>query len=133
MALSLVALLVLAACNGGGGAVDPAVPSATGDMLSPVANRGWNYQCPVQATGAQVRYTFPGYDDTVSYVPGCGITDWLDNTSREEIALISVGSYSSLGALSTKVGHVSLLDSALVALGLKRDPYKSLPGLGGML
>ena len=252
--LLLVALLVLSACDGGGTAIGPSAPSVSGDMLAPVANRGWNYQtinaspaltlsiyadppvggssvhtftgagvtglvptvltsvgtvdsdlvvsfgvsedvandativseistgntapvpvspflgsnslavpgtltldqtwspfpgatatvvavgamphvaaCPIQASGAQVHYTFPGYDDTVSYVPGCGITDWLNNTNHEEIALISVGSYPTLGTLATKLHRLSWIDTTLVALGLKHSPYKSLPGLGGLL
>lgn len=106
-------------------------PGATATVVA-VGTMPHASACPTPASGAQVRYTFPGYDDSIAYVPGCGITDLLNNSSGEELALISVGSYPSIGTLATKVERVTLVDTARSALGLERNPFKSLPGLGSI-
>ena len=56
--------------------------------------------CPAPATGATVAYSFQGQNYTVSYVPGCGITQYTGN-NREVITLVSVASYQ-LGTQSTR-------------------------------
>jgi len=87
--------------------------------------------CPVPASGARVRYTFPGYDGTLSYVPGCGITDYLNNANGAELTLVSVGLYPGIGELAEKrrVESVTLLDTARSVLGLERNAFAPLPGL----
>jgi hypothetical protein len=57
--------------------------------------------CPTPATGATVAYTFAGQSYTVSYVPGCGITQYTGNHG-EVLTLSSVGSYPQLGTQSTR-------------------------------
>ena len=57
--------------------------------------------CPTPATGATVAYPFQGQNYTVSYVPGCGITQYTGN-NHEVITLVSVGSYPQLGTQSTR-------------------------------
>ena len=56
--------------------------------------------CPVPATGATVQYTFQGQTYSVSYVLGCGITQYVGNHG-EVITLASVGTYQ-LGTQSAR-------------------------------
>ncbi len=54
--------------------------------------------CPTPATGATVQYAFMGQNYSISYVPGCGLTQFVGNQG-ETFTLISVGSYPQLGTL----------------------------------
>lgn len=56
--------------------------------------------CPTPATGATVQYTYVGQTYLVSYVPGCGITQYVGNHG-EVLTLASVGTYQ-LGTQSTR-------------------------------
>ena len=86
------------------------------------------------ATGAQVRYQYPGYDDTIAYVPGCGITDLKNDGSGAEMMLTSVGDYSSLGSLSSvrHVARTSWLDSAFSLMGLNHRASPHAASVLGM-
>lgn len=86
--------------------------------------------CPSAVSGAQVEYTFGGIDDTVAYVPGCGITDFKNNLNGAELGLVSVGSYPAIGQIASGVETLSLIDTVRSALGLRRNPFKPLAGLG---
>jgi hypothetical protein len=67
--------------------------------------------CPSPATGATIAYSFAGQNYSVSYVPGCGITQYLGNHG-EVITLSSVGSYPQLGVQSTRrMDTLTLLDT----------------------
>jgi hypothetical protein len=58
--------------------------------------------CPVPtAAGAAVLYSGMGQNVTVSYVPGCGITDVVA-PNGQDVALVSISTYSSLGTLSVR-------------------------------
>ncbi|MBV8749524.1 MAG: hypothetical protein JO103_07405 [Candidatus Eremiobacteraeota bacterium] len=80
--------------------------------------------CPTPAAGAQVRYTFQNTSYTVSYVPGCGITQVV-GPSGVPFTLTSVGSYPTIGNLSVarKVASVTLADTARSLLGLERNDF----------
>jgi hypothetical protein len=67
--------------------------------------------CPSPATGATIAYSFAGQNYSVSYVPGCGITQYLGNHG-EVVTLSSVGSYPQLGVQSTRrMDTLTLLDT----------------------
>ena len=88
--------------------------------------------CPSPAPGASVRYQYPGYDDTISYVPGCGITDVKNNTSNAEFSLISVADYSAIGSLDVarRIAAASYIDTARMLLGLE---HRSSPPAASVL
>lgn len=88
--------------------------------------------CPSPSTGASVRYQYPGYDDTISFVPGCGITDMKNNTSSAEFSLVSVADYSAIGSLdiARRIATASYLDTALMLLGLD---HRSSPAAAAVL
>jgi hypothetical protein len=68
--------------------------------------------CPTPATGATVQYTFAGGTYLVSYVPGCGITQYVGNHG-ETLTLASVGSYPQLGTQSVRrMTTLTLFDDA---------------------
>jgi len=103
-------------------------PGATATVVAVGAMPNAN-ACPNPVPGAQIRFTYAGYDQTGSFVPGCGITDWKNNTNGAEFALASVGSYGTLGQLHSRVQAVTLLDTARSLLGLERNPsFKPIPG-----
>ncbi|MGZ3516596.1 MAG: hypothetical protein ACXVAM_05410 [Vulcanimicrobiaceae bacterium] len=80
--------------------------------------------CPTPASGAQVRYTYTGgYDYSISYVPGCGITDMRNNTNGADMALVSVATYSVIGELSIArhAETASYVDAAKTLMGLERN------------
>lgn len=67
--------------------------------------------CPTPANGATVQYTFAGGTYLVSYVPGCGITNYVGNHG-EHLTLTSVGSYPALGVQSVRrMDSLTTLDS----------------------
>ncbi len=74
-------------------------------------------------TGAQVKYTYADLSYTIAYVPGCGITDFLNNANGAEFKLISTASYASLGQLARgrDVATATLLDTAASLLGQRRS------------
>lgn len=92
--------------------------TATVSFIGTVPNAS---ACPAPTTGLQVRYTYTGYDNTLSYVPGCGLTQVRNNLNGVTIDLVSVGTYSSLGQLSI----ARRAQSATMW-----DTVKSLAGLG---
>ncbi|HEY5340310.1 MAG TPA: hypothetical protein VIK27_04720 [Candidatus Aquilonibacter sp.] len=74
-------------------------------------------------TGAQVKYTYGNLNYTIAYVPGCGITDFLNNANGAEFKLISTQSYASIGQLARgrDVASATLLDTAASLLGQRRS------------
>ncbi len=72
--------------------------TATVQTVGPVPGAA---ACPTAATGATVAYTYAGQAYSVSYVPGCGITQYVGNHG-EVFTLISVGSYPQLGLQSVR-------------------------------
>ncbi len=78
--------------------------------------------CPVAASGATVTYAFQGQSYQVSYVPGCGLTQFVGNHG-ETFTLSSVGTYQ-LGTLGDvrRMTSLTLFDTVksvfhVVALG----------------
>lgn len=57
--------------------------------------------CPTQAMGATVTYTFVGQTYRISYVPGCGITQYVGNHD-ETFTLTSIASYPQLGVQTAR-------------------------------
>jgi hypothetical protein len=86
--------------------------------------------CPTPAKGATVRYTFMGGTYLVSYVPGCGITQYIGNHG-ETLTLASVGNYPQLGTQSTRrMSTLSVLDTVeslgrILATRQKWSPFPS--------
>lgn len=68
--------------------------------------------CSSRASGATVRYAFQQETFTVSYVPGCGITDFVSNTGVE-LRLISISSYhtAAIEAAERSISGTTLLDT----------------------
>lgn len=83
--------------------------------------------------GAQVEYTYPGYKDIVSYVPGCGITDLKNPTNGAEFTLTSVATYSSIGTLARHAAKATYLDTAASLLGQRRNNYPAAKLLNSLL
>ncbi len=83
--------------------------------------------CPTPATGATVQYTFMNQTYSVSYVPGCGITQYVGNNG-ETLTLASVGSYPNEGLQSVRrMDNLTILDSVrslatIIAHHLKWTP-----------
>ncbi|MBV8637652.1 MAG: hypothetical protein JO322_06160 [Candidatus Eremiobacteraeota bacterium] len=71
--------------------------------------------------GVTVEYTYPNYDDTIAYVPGCGITDMKNPSNGAEFTLVSTASYASLGSLDRRAAQATYLDTAASLLGLRRS------------
>jgi hypothetical protein len=79
--------------------------------------------CPTPAAGAKVQYSFQGSNYTVSYVPGCGITQFVSPTGVA-LTLTSVGTYN-IGDLERvrKVQSATYADTARSMLGLERNDF----------
>lgn len=77
--------------------------------------------CAVAATGATVRYSYANFNYSISYVPGCGITDFVNNANGAEFKLISIGNYPAIGTLGVarKTASATLVDTAASLLGLR--------------
>ncbi len=67
--------------------------------------------CPTQSAGATVQYSFQGQSYKVSYVPGCGVTQYVGNHG-ETFTLTSIGTYQ-LGTIGdvTRMRSLTLFDS----------------------
>lgn len=81
--------------------------------------------CPTPSTGATVTYVYSGSTYTVSFVPGCGMTQIVAPTGAT-FNLVSVGPYPSIGTLAAtrRLESVNLGDTARTILGLN---HGSLP------
>lgn len=67
--------------------------------------------CPVPtASGATVTYTFAGQTYVLSFVPGCGITQYVGNHG-ETFILTSIGTYPTAGVLSVRAPVLSAWDT----------------------
>ena len=82
--------------------------------------------CPTPATGATVQYAFQGLTRSVSYVPGCGITQFI-GSGGATYTLVSVSSYPGIGQLAhaRRVETLTVFDTARSLLGLERN---AMPG-----
>lgn|GEM_PF-3588194 len=82
--------------------------------------------CPSPTNGATVSYTYQGQAYHVSYVPGCGITNYVGNHG-ETFTLVTVGTYA-LGTQSVHhLGSLSLIDDLKSAAHLLVHPVKWTP------
>jgi hypothetical protein len=79
--------------------------------------------CPVPANGAVVTYSVNGQTYTVSYVPGCGITQF-SYPSGSTYTLVSVATYASIGQLASTrmVRNVGWVSTVRSLLGLEHNP-----------
>jgi len=76
----------------------PGIPAVSANVVSVGAVPGLS-ACPNSpTTGATVQYSVGGSISVVSYVPGCGITDYV-NDAGTEFTLTSVASYPQVGQL----------------------------------
>jgi hypothetical protein len=68
--------------------------------------------CPTPTTGATVAYAFQGESYTVSYVPNCGISDFVTNTGVE-FSLISISQETgaAVAAAERSLSGTTLLDT----------------------
>jgi len=83
--------------------------------------------CPSPVNGATVQYTYLGQSYSVSYVPGCGITNYVGNHG-EVFTLASVGTYTSMGEQSRqRMGSLSLMDDLKSVARLLIHPVKWTP------
>lgn len=82
--------------------------TATVTLVGSVPGAG---ACPTPGTGATVQYAFQGQTYSVSYVPGCGVTQYIGNHG-ETFTLTSVGTYQ-LGTLGDvrRMTHLTVFDS----------------------
>lgn len=83
--------------------------------------------CPKPGIGAEVEYRYTGYDDTLSFVPGCGITDVHNNLSGADFALVSTSNVPAIGQLARarQTDAATLLDTAASLLGRNREAFKA--------
>jgi hypothetical protein len=91
-------------------------PGTTANVIA-VGTQPGGSACPTPAAGATVAYVVSGQTYTVSYVPGCGITNFV-YPGGATYTLVSVGTYASLGELSSQrvprgIGFVSTVRSLL--------------------
>jgi len=88
--------------------------------------------CPTPATGATVLYTFAGQSYLVSYVPGCGITNYVGNHG-ETLTLSSVGSYPAMGTQSVRrMSSLTVVDNVaslarIIATQSRWRPFHGMP------
>lgn len=104
-------------------------PGATATVTSVGAVPGAG-ACPTPANGATVQYAYAGQVYSVSYVPGCGITQYVGNHG-EALTLFSVGNYPQLGTQSARrMSTLTVMDTVLslaksVASGKHWQPIPS--------
>jgi hypothetical protein len=82
--------------------------------------------CPTPtALGATVQISFGSQTGTVDYVPGCGVTQILDNNG-ETWTLQSIGSYPAaasnytITAVAQQVGGANIFDTLRSIFGLEQ-------------
>ncbi|GAC1310261.1 MAG: hypothetical protein NVSMB21_17900 [Vulcanimicrobiaceae bacterium] len=85
--------------------------------------------CPTpSALGATVQYVFMGQTYLLSYVPGCGLTQYVGNHG-ETFTLSSIGSYPGTGTLSVgrSLAGLSVVDTikSIVHIVLGQGVWKS--------
>lgn len=73
--------------------------------------------------GVTVQYTYPNYKDSISYVPGCGITDMTNPTNGAEFTLVSTAAYAMIGSLDRRAATATYLDTAASLLGMRRSNF----------
>ena len=102
------------------GAVTTPYPGVTETVTLVGSVPGAN-ACPAPGTGATVQYVVQGQTYTLSFVPGCGITQFVAPNGNA-LTLVSVGTYN-IGNLSKvrRVESVTLWDTARSLLGLERS------------
>jgi hypothetical protein len=102
------------------GAVSTPYPGVTETVVSVGSVPGAS-ACPAPGTGATVQYAFQGSTYTLSFVPGCGITQFIFPTGAT-LTLTSVSSYN-IGDLAKlrKVESVTWAETARSLLGLERN------------
>jgi hypothetical protein len=78
--------------------------------------------CPTPGPGAVVKYAFSGQTYTVTYVPGCGITQF-SYPSGATYTLVSTATYASIGQLGAtrRVRSVGFVSSVRSVLGLEHN------------
>lgn len=81
--------------------------------------------CPTPSAGAQVQFTFQGGTYLLSFVPGCGLTQYVGNNG-ETFTLTSIGSYPTLGTL----GDVKTLSQSSVLDTIKSVVHIVIQGQG---
>lgn len=80
--------------------------------------------CPTPGNGATVSYAFNGQTQVVTYVPGCGITQYT-TTGGTVYTLASMGDYSFIGQLSSlrKAASITPLTTVRTLLGLEHNDF----------
>lgn len=78
--------------------------------------------CPTPANGAVVAYVVNGQTYTVTYVPGCGITQFI-YPGGATYTLVSVGTYTSIGQLGSArlVRSINWVSTVRSILGLEHN------------
>lgn len=115
------------------GATSTPYPGVTDTVLAVGTVPGAS-ACPAPGTGATVQFAFQGNTYKLSFVPGCGITQFVGPTGAS-LTLTSVGSYN-IGNLAAarKVQSVTPLDTARTLLGLNRNnDFPAAKLIGGFL
>ena len=82
--------------------------------------------CPAPTTGATVAYSFQGQNYTVSYVPGCGITQYTGN-NHEVITLVSVGTYQLGTQSGRRMDSLTIFDTLSSAAHILANHQKWQP------
>ena len=80
--------------------------------------------CPTPGNGAVVNYSGLGQTSVVTYVPGCGITQYT-TSGGTTYTLISVATYASIGQLSgmRKAEGVNAVTTARSLFGLEHNDF----------
>jgi hypothetical protein len=103
------------------GTVSSPYPGVTETVLAVGTVPGAN-ACPTPTTGATVQYNFQNLQATLSYVPGCGITQF--SGPGESFTLISTATYASIGETSSaRMLAVGPLDMVRSILGLEHEDF----------
>jgi hypothetical protein len=97
--------------------------SATVTSIGAVPGQSACPNASASTTGAEVQYSYPGYEEVISYVPGCGITSLKNPTNGATLTLTSTASYPSVGALARRAAEVTYFDTAASLLGQRRNDF----------